>query len=57
MEITIPDLQLNKKKYSLTIEELQKLCRDFQADCYDGFVSNDNSYIQLWLDKNINKND
>ena len=40
------------KEYRLTIKELQLLCRDFQADCYDGFVSNDGSYIEYWLDKN-----
>jgi hypothetical protein len=44
------------KKYELTLKQLQRLCRDFQADCYDGFVSNDNAYIELWLEKNL-KND
>jgi len=37
--------------YFLTIEDLKKLARDFQADCYDGFVSNDGSYIEEWLKK------
>lgn len=41
------------KYYELTLEELTRLCRDFQADCHDGFVSNDKSYIELWLKKNI----
>ena len=39
-------------EYRLTMDELVKLCRDFQVDCYDGFVSNDVSYIEYWLSKN-----
>jgi hypothetical protein len=35
--------------YFLTSYNLQRLVRDFQADCHDGFVSNDNSYIENWL--------
>ena len=35
--------------YQLTLEDIAKLCRDFQADCFDGFVSNDNAYIELKL--------
>jgi hypothetical protein len=41
--------------YFLTINELQKLVRDFQADCYDGFVSNDEGYIEQWLKNNSKK--
>ena len=37
--------------YFLTIYDLAKLVRDFQADCHDGFVSNDGSYIEEWLKK------
>lgn len=37
--------------YYLTIEDLKQLVRDFQADCHDGFVSNDNAYIEAWLKK------
>jgi hypothetical protein len=37
--------------YFLTIEELIKLARDFQADCFDGFISNDKAYIESWLEK------
>ena len=37
------------KKYLLTIEQLQKLVRDFQVDNFDGFVSNDNAYIENWI--------
>jgi len=37
--------------YYLTIDDLSELVRDFQADCHDGFVSNDHSYIELWLTK------
>jgi len=40
--------------YFLTIDELQKLVRDFQVDCHDGFVSNDKSYIEQWC-KNIKR--
>jgi hypothetical protein len=29
---------------------LTRLCRDFQADCFDGFVSNDAAYIELWVE-------
>jgi hypothetical protein len=43
------------KEYTLTLEELTKLCRDFQADCFDGFVSNDVSYIECWLENNNKK--
>jgi hypothetical protein len=37
--------------YFLTIDDLQRIVRDFQADCHDGFVSNDKSYIEAWLKK------
>ena len=37
--------------YFLTIDDLATLVRDFQADCHDGFVSNDKSYIENWLKK------
>jgi hypothetical protein len=37
--------------YYLTIDDLQRLVRDFQADCHDGFVSNDKSYLEAWLSK------
>lgn len=32
--------------YFLTIKQLAKLMRDFQVDCYDGFVSNDEAYFE-----------
>jgi hypothetical protein len=35
--------------YFLTIHDLLKLARDFQADCHDGFISNDKPYIENWL--------
>jgi len=35
--------------YFLTIDDLQRLARDFQADCFDGFISNDKAYIEQWL--------
>ena len=35
--------------YFLTIHDLGRLVRDFQADNHDGFVSNDHSYIEHWL--------
>lgn len=35
--------------YFLGLKDLSKLVRDFQVDCYDGFVSNDNAYIENWL--------
>jgi len=37
--------------FFLTIYDLAVLVRDFQADCHDGFVSNDTSYIEEWLKK------
>ena len=40
--------------YKLTIEQLCELCRDFQADCFDGFVSNDSLYIENWLKNETN---
>jgi len=39
------------KEYKIDKNSLVKLCRDFQADCFDGFVSNDESYIEHWLNK------
>jgi len=42
------------KEYRLTTDQLQELCRDFQADCHDGFVSNDKAYIESWLQRNGN---
>lgn len=39
--------------YYLKIEEIMKLCRDFMADCHDGFVSNDEAYIQEKLKEMI----
>ena len=39
-------------EYKLTIHELKLLCRQFQVDCFDGFVSNDEGYIEMWLSKN-----
>jgi len=38
--------------YFLTIDELEKLVRDFQVDCHDGFVSNDKAYIENWIKTN-----
>jgi hypothetical protein len=35
--------------YYLTLKDLEKLVRDFQADNFDGFVSNDAIYIEQWL--------
>jgi len=35
--------------YFLSQYDLARLVRDFQADCHDGFVSNDLSYIEQWL--------
>jgi hypothetical protein len=35
--------------YFLTIEQLARLVRDFQADCFDGFVSNDVAYLESKL--------
>jgi len=37
--------------YFLTINDLARLVRDFQADCHDGFVSNDIGYLEEWLKK------
>ena len=35
--------------YFLTIKQLARLVRDFQADCFDGFVSNDEAYLESKL--------
>ena len=32
--------------YFITLPQLVRLCRDFSADCFDGFVSNDEAYIK-----------
>lgn len=37
--ILTPDGEKRKEGYILSVEELSKLCRDFMADCFDGFVS------------------
>jgi len=39
--------------YYLTMEDLKILVRDFQADCHDGFVSNDEAYLEQWLKKHV----
>ena len=39
----------------LSIDDLCRLVRDFQADNFDGFVSNDKSYIENWLEENRQK--
>ena len=41
------------KTYNLNIKQLTKLCRDFQADCHDGFVSNDEAYVEKWLEDDM----
>lgn len=45
--------------YYLTLKDLERLVRDFQVDCHDGFVSNDSAYIENWLKNHdrIVKND
>lgn len=40
--------------YYLTMEEIMKLCRDFMADCHDGFVSNDSAWLESKL-KNLDR--
>lgn len=35
--------------YFLTIKQLTQLVRDFQVDCHDGFVSNDEAYLEQKL--------
>lgn len=37
--------------YFLTIEQLEQLVVDFAVDWHDGFVSNDQVYIEHWLKK------
>jgi hypothetical protein len=41
--------------YFLTIDQLSKLVREFQVDCYDGYISNDKSYIESWIEKDYKK--
>ena len=41
---------------NLTIGQLKKLCRDFAHDLHDGYVSNDEAWIELWIKKNMKKN-
>ena len=38
-----------REGYFISLSDLCDLVRDFQADCFDGFVSNDRSYIETWL--------
>ena len=35
--------------YFLTIKQVAQLVRDFEPDCRDGFVSNDEAYIEARL--------
>lgn len=35
--------------FDFSIGQLSRLCIDFYNDCYDGFVSNDSSYIFNWI--------
>jgi len=37
------------KTFILTTKELVELVRNFEADCRDGFVSNDEAYIESVL--------
>lgn len=37
--------------YFLTVKQLARLVRDFDADCRDGFVSNDEAYLESTLKK------
>ena len=47
--------------YSLTLEQLVRLCADFQSSSFLGFIDNCNyskfpnneEYIEEWLDKNL----
>lgn len=39
----------DNKMYTLSLEELVDLCRDYLVDCHDGFVSNDRAYVEQWL--------
>jgi hypothetical protein len=38
-----------KAGYFMEKDDLVRLVQDFRADCHDGFVSNDSSYIEAWL--------
>ncbi len=37
--------------YFLTVGQIVKLCRDFNADQRDGFVSNDEAYVKLKMEE------
>jgi hypothetical protein len=49
--VSTPSGEKFEEGYFLTLEELEKLCRDYLADNYDGFVSNEKIYIEHWLKK------
>lgn len=38
-----------RKGYFMSMDKLILMVRDFQADCHDGFVSNDRAYVENWL--------
>lgn len=40
-----------KAGYFLTIQQIVKLCRDFNADQRDGFISNDEAYVKLKVEE------
>ena len=42
-----------REGYFVTINTLAEMVRDFQADQHDGFVSNDEVWIEEWLKKQM----
>lgn len=48
---TIVEQVRTKVGYFLTIQQIVKLCRDFNADQRDGFISNDEAYIKIKVEE------
>ncbi len=48
---TIGNAVRTKIGYFLTVGQIVKLCRDFNADQRDGFISNDEAYIKIKVEE------
>jgi len=40
------------QEYRLTMKEIEQICRDYCFDNHDGYVSNNQSWIEYWMSKN-----
>ena len=50
--VKINDINHYEYRAIFNIGIVKKLVRDFQIDCVNSFVSNDETYIEQWLKNN-----